>query len=225
MTVIAEGTRHVSGLARSRGGSGDPSPYTALGVETAVLASLERALGSSSLKGRSAAVVGLGHVGLRVAQLLARGGAKLIVSDIDRGKREEAARLGAKWATPAKAMAAPVDVLVPCALGGVLDHESVPALQAPAIAGAGNNQLAARGVDGLVQDRGILCARAFVANAGGIVNIAVELEASGYDAARARARTTEIGDTLRRIYDDAATAKTTPLQAATALAHERLGAR
>ena len=97
MTVIARGTRYVSGLARARGGTAIPSPYTALGVEAAVLASVELAFGSTSLKGRSAAIVGLGAVGLRLARLLARRGAKLIVSDIDARKRDEAARLGARW--------------------------------------------------------------------------------------------------------------------------------
>lgn len=142
MTVIAKATSHVSGLSRRSGGSGDPSPFTALGVLHAIEATVERTFGTPSLKGRTAAVVGLGHVGLRVAKLLHRAGAKLVVADIDPTKRAEAEKLGAKWATPAKAMTAAVDVLVPCALGGVLDHESVPRLQAPAVAGAANNQLA-----------------------------------------------------------------------------------
>jgi leucine dehydrogenase len=119
-------------------------------------------------------------------------------------------------------MVAPVDVLAPCALGGVLDHESVPALQAPTIAGAANNQLAAVEVAELLRDRGVLWAPDFVVNAGGIVNISVELEPAGYDPVRAAARTREIGDALRRIFDDAAATGATPLDAAMALARERL---
>jgi leucine dehydrogenase len=221
MTVIAGGTRYVSGLARSRGGSGDPSPYTALGVEAAVLASVERALGTTSLKGRSAAVVGLGHVGLRVARLLARRGAKLLASDIDASKREEARRLGARWTTPEKAMHAPVDVLAPCALGGVLDEDSVASLQAPVVAGAANNQLAEESVADLLERRGVLWAPDFVANAGGIINISVELEPGGYDPRIARRRVRGIGDTLRAIYD-AATGGVTPLAAAMELARRNL---
>jgi leucine dehydrogenase len=223
MTVIAQGTEHVSGLARSRGGSGDPSPYTALGVETAVLASIERALGSLSLKRRSVAVVGLGNVGLRVAELLAKRGAKLLVADIDRGKRDEAARLGARWVTPQKAMRAPVDVLVPCALGSVLDDETVPALQAPVVAGAANNQLADESVAELLQKRGVLWAPDFVANAGGIINISVEFDPGGYDPRAARARVRGIGDTLRAIYD-ATAGGATPLAAALELARTNLSA-
>jgi leucine dehydrogenase len=221
MTIIAQRTEHVSGLARARGGSGDPSPHTALGVEAAVLASLERALGTSSLRGRSAAVVGLGHVGLRVARLLAKRGAKLLVSDIDARKREEAGRLGARWTTPEKALRAPVDVLVPCALGGVLNHDSVPALQAPVVAGAANNQLADDSVAELLAHRGVLWAPDFVANAGGIINISVELEPGGYDPGLARRRVRGIGDTLRAIYD-AATDGLTPLAAAMELARRNL---
>jgi leucine dehydrogenase len=221
MTVIAQGTEHVSGLARARGGSGDPSPYTALGVEAAVLASVERAFGTASLKGRSAAVVGLGHVGLRVAQLMAKRGARLLVADIDRRKRDDAARLGARWMTPEKAMRAPVDVLAPCALGAVLDHETVPALQAPVVAGAANNQLADESIAQLLQRSGVLWAPDFVANAGGIINISVELEPGGYDPRLARERVRGIGDTLRAIYD-ATNRRVTPLAAALALARRNL---
>ncbi|MEA2250616.1 MAG: leucine dehydrogenase [Solirubrobacteraceae bacterium] len=223
MTVIAEGTRHVSGLARSRGGSGDPSPWTALGVEAAVLASCERAFGDTSMKGRSAAVLGLGNVGLRLAQLLARRGAKLVVSDIDERKREHAARLGARWTTPSKALLAPVDVLAPCALGGLLDERAVADLQAPVVAGAANNQLADESVAELLSRRSILWAPDFVANAGGVINIAVEFEPGGYDPRLARRRVRGVGDTLRAIYD-AATGGRTPLAAATELARRNLSA-
>jgi leucine dehydrogenase len=180
--------------------------------------------GDRSLAGRSVAVVGLGHVGLRVARLLARRRAKLVVADIDRAKRAEAEKLGARWTTPEKAMTAAVDVLVPCALGGVLDHHSVPGIQAPAIAGAANNQLADEAIADLLAARGILWAPDFVANAGGIINIAVELEPSGYDPARAKERVRGIGDTLRGIYDDAAAGAMTPLTAAMELARKRLAA-
>ena len=221
MTVIAEATKHVSGLAQSRGGSGDPSPYTALGVQAAVLASCERAFGDTSLKGRTVAVVGLGSVGLRLAKLVARRGAKLVVSDIDQRKRAEADKLGARWLAPDKALTAEADVLAPCALGGVLNEDTVPRLQAPVIAGAANNQLAEDTIADRLAQRGILWAPDFVANAGGIINISVELEGPGYDAKVARRRVQEIGDTLRAIYD-AAAGGITPLTAAMELARQRL---
>ena len=167
------------------------------------------------------AVVGLGAVGLRLARLLARRGAKLLVADIDARKRDEAARLGARWVTPEKALLAPVDVLAPCALGAVLDDESVPALQAPVIAGAANNQLADESVADLLARQGVLWAPDFVANAGGIINISVELEPGGYDPRLARERVRGVGDTLRSIYD-AAAGGMTPLAAAMELARTNL---
>ena len=203
MTVIAERTPHVTGLAVERGGSGDPSPWTALGVQEAIRVACERVWGTLDLDGRTIAVVGLGRVGGALARSLAAAGARLVVADVDEGKRALADELGAEWADPAAALRAEVDVLAPCALGGVLDAESVPALRCRAIAGAANNQLASEAVAEQLREREILWAPDFVANAGGIINIAVELEPEGYSPERAEGRVRAIGDTLRTIFDDA----------------------
>ena len=222
MTVIAEGTRHVTGLAVERGGSGDPSPWTALGVLEAIRVACERVFGTPDLSERSVAVVGLGRVGGSLARLLAEAGARLVVADVDEGKRALADELGADWTDPDAALLADVDVLAPCALGGVLDDETVPPLRCRAIAGAANNQLAAESVAERLTARGILWAPDFVANAGGIINIAVELEPEGYAAERAEERVRAVGGTLRTIFDEAEAAATTPLAAAMALAARRL---
>ena len=142
MTVIAEQTEHVAGLALERGGSGDPSPWTALGVETAIRVTCERVWGTSDLAGRSIAVIGLGHVGGTLARGLAAAGASLVLADVAPGKRALAEELGAAWAEPGEALRAEVDLVAPCALGGVLDHATVPLLRCRAVAGAANNQLA-----------------------------------------------------------------------------------
>jgi leucine dehydrogenase len=222
MTVIAETTAHVTGLATSRGGSGDPSPFTALGVEAALRTTAAQVFGDSSLRGRSVAVIGLGHVGSRVAARCARAGATLVLADVDPAKRALADRLGARWTTPARALTAKVDLLSPCALGGLLDEAVVPRLRCRAIAGAANNQLATDAVAGQLAARGIVWAPDFVVNAGGIVNIAVELEPTGYDAAVARRRVRAIGETLAQIFAAAEAAGTTPLAAALALGEQRL---
>ncbi len=222
MDVIATRTAYVSGRAKRHGGSGDPSPFTALGVAAAVSASVDRALGGRALRGRSVALIGLGHVGLRLAKLLTARGATLLVNDIDPSRRPEAEKLGARWVTAEAALEAPVDVFCPCALGGVLDHETVGRLQAPVVAGAANNQLAADDVAGLLRDRGILWAPDFVANAGGIINIAVELSPGGYDQRAATAKVKAIAETLDGVYDEAQAADCTPLDAALALAERRL---
>jgi leucine dehydrogenase len=222
MQVIAERTPHVAGLARERGGSGDPSPWTALGVAAAIRVTCERIWGSQSLAGRRIAVIGLGHVGGELARLLAREGAELLVADVDAAKQSLARELGAAWAQPAAALEAAVDLVAPCALGGVLDHETVPRLRCRAVAGAANNQLASDDIAALLHARGVLWAPDFVANAGGIINISVELEPDGYDPARAEQRVLAVGDTLRSVFAMAEAEGTTPLAAAQALARRRL---
>jgi len=224
MPVVAESTRFVTGLATARGGSGDPSPFTAIGVEAAIRTVCERLFGTPSLEGRTIAVLGLGHVGSRVARLCARAGASLIVTDVDPAKRALAERLGARWTTPGRALVAKVDVLSPCALGAVLSEATIPRLRCRAIAGAANNQLAEERDAELLSARRILWAPDFVVNAGGIVNIAVELRPEGYDATVARRACRAIGATLAQVLDDADARGVTPLAAANALARRRLAA-
>jgi leucine dehydrogenase len=219
MRVIAEGTPHVTGLPD---GSGDPSPWTAIGVEAAIRVACERRFGTDSLDGRTVSVVGLGHVGGPLAEALARGGARLIASDIDPRRRELADRIGAVWTDGPTALTAEVDVLAPCALGGVLDEVTAPALRCSVIAGAANNQLAHEGVDRLLAERGILWVPDFVANAGGVINIAVEFEDGGYSRERADARVRGVGDTVRTVLDHAEATGTTPLAAALEIARRRV---
>jgi leucine dehydrogenase len=222
MTVIAERTEHVAGLELERGGSGDPSPWTALGVETAIRVTCERIWGTAELSGRSIAVIGLGNVGGALARSLAEAGAALVLADVATGKRALADELGARWAEPDAALRAEVDVVAPCALGGVLDHATVPELRCRAVAGAANNQLAADDIAAELQARGILWTPDFVANAGGIINIAVELEPEGYSADRARARVLAIGETVGTVLEIAESSGATPLAAAQELARRRL---
>ena len=220
MSAIAQRTGHVAGLARSRGGSGDPSPLTALGVEAAIRAGCETTFGTASLRERSVCVLGLGNVGSRVAKRCARAGARLVIADVDDRKRALAGPLGAAWITPQQAVAAEVDVLAPCALGGVIDDDAVARLRCSVIAGAANNQLADDRVAERLAARGVLWIPDFVANAGGLINIAEEI--GGYDAATARRRVQAIGDTLREILRVARSARTTPLAAALDVARGRL---
>lgn len=220
MSVIAERTKYVAGLPRRLGGSGDPSPFTALGVHVAIRACCERVFGSGSLRGRKVCVIGLGHVGSRVAKLCAKDGAKLVLADLDRSKRKLAEELGASWTTPTRALDSTVDVLVPCALGGFLDDETVPRLRCRIIAGAANNQLADDRIADLLAQRRILWAPDFVVNAGGIINIVEELDE--YNPSSARTRVRRIADTLGEIFDHAEKLSVTPLAAANELARERL---
>jgi leucine dehydrogenase len=221
MAVMAEVTDHVAGLP-TEGSSGDPSPWTALGVLAAMEVACERAFGSASMAGRSVAVVGLGRVGGKLARLLADAGASLVAADLDEGKRALAEELGATWTDPDSALSAEVDVLAPCALGGVLDDDTVPELKCRVVAGAANNQLAADAIAVQLADRGIVWAPDFVANAGGIINISVELETAGYDPARAEERVRGIADTTRAVFDHAEATGATTLAAAMEIARRRL---
>jgi leucine dehydrogenase len=223
MTVIAERTKWVTGLPRARGGSGDPSPFTALGVEAAMRASCQRAFGSSKLKGRTISVIGAGRVGSRVARLLSRAGAKVLLADIDESRKSVARELAnTRWTDPSSALTADVDIVAPCALGGVIDSHNVELLRTPIICGAANNQLAHDGVADDLAAHGILYAPDFIANAGGLINVATELDPEGYDAGRTRRRAKGIEETMDQIYDEAERGDTTPLTAAYALARRRL---
>jgi leucine dehydrogenase len=222
MAVIAERTEHVSGLGRSRGGSGNPSPFTARGVEAAMRACCAREFGTRDLRGRSIAIVGAGHVGSELAKRLARTGAKLLLADIDPAKRTLAERLGARWTDPSSALLAEVDLVAPCALGGAIDEVNVGRIRARVVCGAANNQLAH---DGLAEDlaaRGILYAPDYIVNAGGLINISVEFDEGGYDAAVARRRVDGIEATMDEILDEVDAAGGTPLTAADRLARRNL---
>jgi leucine dehydrogenase len=224
MAVIAEATEHVTGLDRNRGGSGDPSPYTALGVAAAMRACCERVFGSPDLEGRSVAVVGAGRVGTQLARRLSRAGAKLLVADIDERKRASMEKVpGATWTDPSSAMLAEVDIVAPCALGGVIDQVNVDRLRCRIVCGSANNILAHEGLADDLAARGILYAPDFIANAGGLINVSLEL--GEYDPADARKRSAGIEETMRTLLDEADAAGSTPLAAAYQLARRRLKAR
>src|SRR5436190_4889562 len=225
MTTIAKQTKHVTGLPRSSGGSGDPSPFTALGVQAAMRASCERVFGSPSLKGRTVAIIGAGRVGSRLAKGLSRAGAKLLVADIDESRRGLVRELpNARWTDPSKALLAEVDVVAPCALGGAIDEYNVLRLRCAIVCGSANNQLAYDGLGEDLAGQGILYAPDFIANAGGLINVATELDPEGYDAARVRRRVLAIEDTMNAIYDEANASGVPPLAAAYSLARRRLAA-
>jgi leucine dehydrogenase len=220
MAVIRERTQHVMGLPIDSGGSGDPSPITARGVESAIRASCEHRYGSDTLAGRRVTVVGLGHVGARLAERLASDGAELGVSDIDPAKRELAERLGARWLDPDDAITAECDLLAPCALGGAIDADNIEQLRCEIVCGAANNVLADRSLAPRLAEHSILYAPDFIANAGGLINVYGELHS--LDRERLDLLVDGIGEALRRVFQAAEARSVTPLEAARALAEERL---
>jgi leucine dehydrogenase len=222
MAVIAERTDRVVGLDDSRGGSGDPSPVTALGVLAALRACVAHRHGERDLDGLRVCVVGLGHVGARLAELLATAGAELVVSDIDPARRALAERLGAAWVETADALGTRCDVLAPCALGGFIGPRQVPRLSAPIVCGAANNVLSSDSVADRLAARGVLYAPDFIANAGGLISVYGELHRLPH--ARALELAAGIEETMARILTTAGEREITPLAAAREVADSRLRA-
>jgi leucine dehydrogenase len=222
LIAIRERTAHVTGLPSNRGGSGDPSPFTAMGVEAAMRACCERVFGEADLSERTVAVVGLGHVGSGLARRLADAGAKLFVSDIAPARRALADELGATWVDPAEAMLTECEVLAPCALGGAIDRRNLEALRCRIVCGSANNQLADEALAVALAQREILYAPDFIANAGGLIHVYMEI--TGYSETRATELALGIEETLEQILATAEQRSITPLDAARELARERLDA-
>jgi leucine dehydrogenase len=223
MALIATETKWVTGLSRELGGSGDPSPFTALGVESAIRACCQRRYGSRDLDGRSIAVVGLGHVGSQLVRRLTKAGARVIAGDINPERRSVVDKLpNATWADPSTALLSEVDVLAPCALGSAIDEVTVRRVRCDIVCGAANNQLAHDGLADDLAARDIVFAPDYIANAGGLINISIELD--GYDPKRARERVAAIEQTMGQILDEAEAAGITPLAAANDHARRRLAA-
>jgi leucine dehydrogenase len=220
LVEIRERTAHVTGLPAEQGGSGDPSPFTAIGVEAAMRASARAHFGSPELAGRRIVIAGMGHVGEKLARRLVHSGAEVAVSDIDPRKREVALELGAEWIPPAEEIVAECDILAPCALGGAIDAANLPLLRCEVICGCANNQLDDDGLASELAERGILYAPDFVVNSGGIIHVYREIR--GYSEERARELALGIEDNLDAIFEAAAERSVTPLEAARAVAFERL---
>ena len=200
MEIIRTVTKHVTGIDPSHGGSGDPSPFTALGVRRGIEAAVKFKLGKDSLSGIHVAVQGVGHVGYHLCKELHTSGAKLTVADVDVLKAERAQReFGAKTVPIAEIANVPCDVFAPCALGAGLNDQTIPNLHTPIVAGAANNQLAEPRHGDDLHARGILYAPDYAINAGGLVNVAQEVK--GYDPAAAREKTLEIYDTMMEIFE------------------------
>ena len=191
-------TSHVVGIDVTHGGSGDPGPFTALGVMHGMRACVEEVFGSPSLEGRIVAVQGLGHVGWHLCELLHEEGASLIVSDLREEVVERAIReFGAKPVEPDEILTIPCDILAPCALGAVVNDGSLASFRCSIIAGSANNVLLEARHGEALTKRGILYAPDYVINAGGLINVADELE--GYNQTRVTKRVARIFDSMRTI--------------------------
>jgi valine dehydrogenase (NAD+) len=223
MDVVARETRFVTGRSVEHGGAGDSSVLTAWGVFQGMRAAAEHSWGSPTLAGRRVGVSGLGKVGKHLTAHLLEDGATVVATDVDQRAidwvRETYPQVDVV-ADAAAMVAADIDVYAPCALGGALDDETVPVLRAKIVAGAANNQLAHPGIEKQLADRGILYAPDYVVNAGGVIQVADEIE--GFNFERAKLRATRIYDTTREILRLADAEGVPPAVAADRLAERRM---
>ncbi len=226
LELVGRETRHVAGVAA--GQVGDPSPYTAYGVFRGLQAAVKHRLGRDDLKGLSVAVQGLGHVGQGLCEQLSEAGAKLIVADLEEERvAETVRRFGARAADPETILASDCDVVAPCALGAVLNDDSIAALKATVVAGAANNQLAEPRHGEALRRKGVLYAPDYLINAGGIIVIAYEAGRRGprFERAQAMAHIDRIYDTGLEIFARAEREGVATSTAADRLAEERFRRR
>lgn len=218
MEYVLKETTYVGGL---QGRSGDPSPHTARGVFRAMQAAAKYKWGSDDLAGKTVAIQGCGHVGYFLAGELARVGAKLIVTDVDAAKvKRTVDDHGATAVAPEEIYSSAADILAPCALGGVLNDETIPRLKAALVVGGANNQLLEPRHGDLLERRGIVYAPDYAANAGGVINGCCR-EMLGWGIPETLAKTDAIYDTLLKIFTLAEKEKIPTYQAADRLAEER----
>lgn len=194
-------TRHVVGLSTYRMGSGDPSLVTSFGVYHGIRACAKHVFGSDNLDGMTVAIQGTGHVGYHLAEYLAKDGAKIIVTDINRSASKRVVdEFNAQVVNPSDIYKAKCDIFAPCALGGILNNKTIPQLKCKIIAGAANNQLKNEKRDGpAIRKRNICYAPDFVINAGGLINVADEI--MGYNRERALNKTSTIFNSVTEILD------------------------
>jgi leucine dehydrogenase len=219
LDVVAERCPWVYGTTAAAGNSGRG---TARGVLHGLRASVEHVFGSPDLAGRSVLVQGVGAVGYDLARMLAADGARVLVSDVDPELAASvAAEVGGSVVPPDEAIAAECDVFSPCAIGGILDANSIPRLRCRIVGGSANNQLAVPEDAERLHDADVLYAPDYVINAGGVLQL-LGLEELGWDEAELERNLAGIGETLRGLYDAADHDGGTPAAAAERLVANRL---
>jgi leucine dehydrogenase len=221
MDIIHEETDYVTGISPAFGSSGNPSPVTAYGVYVGMKAAAKEAFGSDSLEGLTVAVQGVGNVSYTLCKHLHEEGAKLIVTDINKEAVARAVEdFGATAVDINDIYSVECDIFSPCALGAIINDETIPQLKAKVIAGAANNQLKETRHGDLISELGIVYAPDYVINAGGVINVADELY--GYNRERALKRVETIYDKIETIFEISKRDRIPTYLAADRMAEERI---
>ena len=218
MEIVRLETRHVAGLL---GRSGDPSPYTARGVFRAIQASAKYLWNTDDLSAVTVAVQGCGSVGYYLAKMLHEAKAKLLVTDVNETSVSRVAdECAAEIVQPGEIFRVRADIFAPCALGGVINDETIPQIKAQIVAGVANNQLVEERHGEMLRERNILYAPDYVANAGGVFNGCSEL--LGWEPERAWKKVDEIYDTILTVFEAAEAQGIAPNRAADRLVEDRM---
>lgn len=223
MNYIFQETRYVTGVSPAFGSSGNPSPVTAYGVYQGMKAAAKIAFGTDSLQGKKIAIQGVGSVAFALCDYLHEEGAKLIVTDIYEPNVERAVeKFGATKVQPDEIYDVDCDIFSPCALGAIINDDTIDRLRCKVIAGSANNQLSENRHGHLLEEKGILYAPDYVINAGGLINVADELY--GYNRERAMSKVKGIYTTILKVFEIAKRDQIPSYLAADRLAEERIHA-
>lgn len=221
MDIIYQETDYVTGISPEFGSSGNPSPATAYGVYRGMKAAVKEAFGSDSLEGKVVAVQGVGNVAYHLCRHLHEEGAKLIVTDINKEAVARAVEeFGAQAVDPNDIYGVECDIFAPCALGGIINDQTIPQLKAKVIAGSANNQLREPRHGDIIHEMGIVYAPDYVINAGGVINVADELY--GYNRERAMKKIEQIYDNIEKVFAIAKRDNIPTYVAADRMAEERI---
>jgi len=221
MEIVRYETQWVTGLSKALGGGGDPGPVSAIGVRHGLLACVEEVLAKKSLRGVTVVIQGLGNVGMYLAQILHKEGCKLFVSDVVASKAEKARdNFKAEIVPPDDVYEVKADVFSPCALGGIINDDTVERFKVKIVAGAANNQLAEERHGQALQKRDIFYAPDFVIGAGGLINVVNEFEKRKPEIALKKAA--GIYDLMKRVIKRSKSENLSTSVAANRLAEERI---
>jgi len=221
MEWVFRETEFVTGVHQVHGGSGDPSPFTAFGTLQGLLAALNHRYGNEDVGKYSYAVQGAGHVGLEFIKLLREQNAKVFVTDINKALVQRAVdEYGCTAVGLDEIYDVDADVYSPCALGGTVNEQTLPRLKCKIICGAANNQLADDAIGDAVEKRGLLYAPDYAVNAGGVMNVSLEID--GYNRERAMRMMRTVYDNVGRIFQIARRDSIPTFKAADRMAEERI---
>jgi len=214
-------SEYVTGVHQVHGGSGDPAPFTAYGALQALMAAMQHKLGHEEVGKVSIAVQGLGHIGMELVKLLRDRGAKLFVTDLDPVLVERAVtEYGAEAVKPDDIYDVNADVFAPCALEGAINAQTLPRLKCRIVCGTANNQLSTPEIGDELHARGILYAPDYAVNAGGVMNVSLEID--GYNRERAMRLIRSIYHNLGRIFALSQQEGIAPQRAADRIAETRI---